>query len=82
MLTGILILQRTKSVSQPYQFHNVFRFHTLNVGNLFKKNPEPLFVPCTPKGVIRLLELSGINLDGVNSVVLGRSDIVVRALKL
>ncbi|KAK5117021.1 hypothetical protein LTR62_006742 [Meristemomyces frigidus] len=47
-----------------------------NIGELAKKGGKPLFVPCTPKGVMVLLEESGIDPSGKNAVVLGRSDIV------
>ena len=47
-----------------------------NIGELAKKGGKPLFVPCTPKGVMVLLEESGVDLSGKNAVVLGRSDIV------
>ena len=51
-------------------------FHPVNIGRLAQKGREPLFVPCTPAGVMVLLEKSGVNLDGANAVVLGRSNIV------
>ncbi|KAK3113215.1 tetrahydrofolate synthase, partial [Teratosphaeriaceae sp. CCFEE 6253] len=47
-----------------------------NIGELAKKGGKPLFVPCTPKGVMVLLEESGVDPRGKNAVVLGRSDIV------
>ncbi|KAI7040074.1 C-1-tetrahydrofolate synthase, partial [Hortaea werneckii] len=47
-----------------------------NIGELAKKGGKPLFVPCTPKGVMVLLEESGVDVKGKNAVVLGRSDIV------
>nr|POF01237.1 c-1-tetrahydrofolate synthase, mitochondrial [Quercus suber] len=47
-----------------------------NLGELAKKGGRPLFVPCTPKGVMVLLEESGVDVTGKNAVVLGRSDIV------
>jgi methylenetetrahydrofolate dehydrogenase (NADP+) / methenyltetrahydrofolate cyclohydrolase / formyltetrahydrofolate synthetase len=47
-----------------------------NIGELAKKGGKPLFVPCTPKGVMVLLEESGVDVRGKNAVVLGRSDIV------
>lgn len=49
-------------------------FSPVNFGNLFLKQPG--FVPCTPKGIIRLLKHYGIQLEGKNVVVVGRSDIV------
>jgi methylenetetrahydrofolate dehydrogenase (NADP+)/methenyltetrahydrofolate cyclohydrolase len=51
-------------------------FHPLNIGRLAQKGRDPLFVPCTPSGVIYLLDQVGVKLEGSNSVVLGRSNIV------
>jgi methylenetetrahydrofolate dehydrogenase (NADP+) / methenyltetrahydrofolate cyclohydrolase len=51
-------------------------FHPLNMGRLAQKGREPLFVPCTPDGCIYLLEDAGIEFEGANAVVLGRSNIV------
>ena len=51
-------------------------FGAVNIGELAKKGGKPLFVPCTPKGVMALLKESGVDAAGKNAVVLGRSDIV------
>ncbi|NMC85324.1 MAG: bifunctional 5,10-methylenetetrahydrofolate dehydrogenase/5,10-methenyltetrahydrofolate cyclohydrolase, partial [Anaerolineaceae bacterium] len=51
-------------------------FHPINIGRLAQKGREPLFVPCTPAGVMYLLERELPSLAGVNAVVLGRSNIV------
>jgi methylenetetrahydrofolate dehydrogenase (NADP+) / methenyltetrahydrofolate cyclohydrolase len=51
-------------------------FHPLNIGRLAQKGRDPLFVPCTPAGVIEMLERTGVQLRGANAVVLGRSNIV------
>ncbi|EGE77394.2 formate-tetrahydrofolate ligase [Blastomyces dermatitidis ATCC 18188] len=51
-------------------------FGAVNIGELAKRGGKPLFVPCTPQGVMELLRVSGIELAGKNAVVLGRSDIV------
>ncbi|KAK7423125.1 tetrahydrofolate synthase [Neonectria punicea] len=51
-------------------------FGTKNIGELAKRGGNPLFVPCTPKGVMFLLNESGVDLKGKNAVVVGRSDIV------
>lgn len=51
-------------------------FHPLNIGALAMKGREPDFVPCTPHGVIELLDRSGAKIEGANAVVLGRSNIV------
>lgn len=51
-------------------------FHPLNQGALAMKGRDPLFVPCTPKGCIEMLDRCKISLEGKNVVVLGRSNIV------
>ena len=51
-------------------------FHPLNIGALAMKGRDPDFVPCTPNGVIELLDRSGTTIEGANAVVLGRSNIV------
>ncbi|KIY50859.1 FTHFS-domain-containing protein [Fistulina hepatica ATCC 64428] len=51
-------------------------FHAYNIGHLSSRASDPLFSPCTPSAVIRLLETAGVPLAGANVVVLGRSDIV------
>ena len=51
-------------------------FHPLNIGRLSMKRRDPLFVPCTPKGCIELLDRTGVEIEGRRAVVLGRSNIV------
>lgn len=51
-------------------------FGVASIGELAKRGGKPLFVPCTPQGVMVLLKESGVELSGKNAVVLGRSDIV------
>jgi methylenetetrahydrofolate dehydrogenase (NADP+)/methenyltetrahydrofolate cyclohydrolase/formyltetrahydrofolate synthetase len=51
-------------------------FGALNIGELAKRGGHPLFTPCTPKGIMVLLEEAGVNPSGKHAVVLGRSDIV------
>lgn len=47
-----------------------------NIGELAKKGGKPLFIPCTPQGVMAILKEYGIDLKKKTAVVLGRSDIV------
>ena len=49
-------------------------FHPINVGALSTNQAK--FVPCTPKGVIALIQESGIEIKGKHAVVIGRSNIV------
>lgn len=51
-------------------------FGACNIGELAKRGGKPLFIPCTPQGVMVLLKESGVELQGKNAVVLGRSNIV------
>jgi len=51
-------------------------FHPMNVGLLAMKGREPHAVACTPQGVMVLLRETGVDLNGKNAVVLGRSNIV------
>lgn len=51
-------------------------FHPVNIGRLAQKDREPFFIPCTPAGVIYLLNDVLPTLEGANAVVLGRSNIV------
>ena len=49
-------------------------FHPVNVGRLHLG--RPVLAPCTPAGVIRLLDAIGVAPEGRRAVVIGRSDIV------
>ena len=51
-------------------------FHPYNVGRLVVK--MPLMRPCTPKGVMTLLESYGVEVEGKKAVVVGASNIVGR----
>ena len=53
---------------------DVDAFHPENVGRIFIGNYS--FLPCTPAGVMDLLDYYGINVSGKKCVVLGRSNIV------
>ena len=49
-------------------------FHPLNVAGLWQKTPH--MSPCTPKGIMKLLEAAGVDPKGKRAVVIGRSNIV------
>lgn len=49
-------------------------FHPGNVASLWQKLPCTL--PCTPKGIIKLLDKAGVSIEGKKAVVIGRSNIV------
>ena len=49
-------------------------FHPANVASLWQK--RPCVYPCTPKGVMRMLDEAGVEIEGKEAVVIGRSNIV------
>jgi len=55
-------------------------FHPENVGRLVAGRPH--LVACTPAGVMEILKRSGIEVQGANAVVMGRSDIVGKPMAL
>ncbi len=52
-------------------------FHPINTGRLFSgQQAKHRFDPCTPKGIIELIDRQGIEIEGKDAVILGRSNIV------
>jgi methylenetetrahydrofolate dehydrogenase (NADP+) / methenyltetrahydrofolate cyclohydrolase len=82
---GILVQLPLPSGLDPRQvfdaldpWKDVDGFHPENTGLLHQGRPR--FVPCTPAGVLALLEGNGVPLAGRRAVVVGRSDIVGKPL--
>lgn len=78
---GILVqLPLPKHISEAKVIETIARekdvdgFHPLNVAGLWQKTPH--LSPCTPKGIMKLLEAEGIDPKGKRAVVIGRSNIV------
>lgn len=55
-------------------------FHPYNIGRLALRNPS--LRPCTPFGVVRMLESTGVDLKGLKATVIGSSNIVGRPMAL
>lgn len=55
-------------------------FHPYNIGRLAQRNP--VLRPCTPYGAMTLLKSTGVDLRGLNAVVVGASNIVGRPMAL
>ncbi|MCX7918115.1 MAG: bifunctional methylenetetrahydrofolate dehydrogenase/methenyltetrahydrofolate cyclohydrolase FolD [bacterium] len=55
-------------------------FHPMNIGNLLIGTPT--FIPCTPAGIMVLLQKTGIELKGKHAVVIGRSNIVGKPVSI
>ena len=59
---------------------DVDAFHPVNVGKIMIG--DYIFAPCTPQGIIELLERSNIDIEGKNCVVIGRSNIVGKPMSM
>lgn len=86
-VNGILVqlplprhLNQNKIIEKINPLKDVDGFTPYCLGRLLIDNP--LFVPCTPKGIIRMLDEYKIDLEGKNAVVIGRSIIVGKPLSL
>lgn len=55
-------------------------FHPFNIGRLAQR--IPLLRPCTPKGIMTLLESTGVDLHGQHAVIVGASNIVGRPMAM
>ena len=55
-------------------------FHAENIGALAQGKPR--FIPCTPYGVMKMLESEGVPLKGAEAVIVGRSNIVGKPMAL
>ena len=55
-------------------------FHPYNIGRLVEGHP--VFEACTPKGVIKMIESTGVGIEGKRAVVVGRSNIVGKPVAL
>lgn len=78
---GILVqLPLPKHISEAKVIETISKakdvdgFHPLNVAALWQK--QPCVLPCTPKGIIRMLKAAGVEIAGKRAVVIGRSNIV------
>ena len=73
-------LNATKVMERIYYKSDVDGLHPLNSGFLFQNREG--FVPCTPKGIIRMLKEYNIPLAGRHAVVVGRSNIVGKPISM
>ena len=55
--------------------------HPINMGKLLR-GEDPLFVPCTPQGIIELIKTTGVSMKGAEAVIVGRSNIVGKPVAL
>lgn len=67
-------ISESKVIETIDKSKDVDGFHPLNVAALWQK--QPCTLPCTPKGIIRMLKAAGVEIKGRRAVVIGRSNIV------
>ena len=80
-ISGILVQLPLPSHLDEYEIlqtidpsKDVDGFNEINIGKMYVG--EKTFIPCTAKGIIRLLEANDVKIEGKNCVVVGRSNIV------
>nr|WP_314263188.1 bifunctional methylenetetrahydrofolate dehydrogenase/methenyltetrahydrofolate cyclohydrolase FolD [uncultured Moellerella sp.] len=86
-IDGILVqlplpagIDNVKVIERIHPDKDVDGFHPYNVGRLCQRAPR--LRPCTPRGIVTLLERCGINTYGLNAVIVGASNIVGRPMSL
>jgi methylenetetrahydrofolate dehydrogenase (NADP+)/methenyltetrahydrofolate cyclohydrolase len=87
LIDGILVqspqpkhIDPNKVIERIDPSKDVDGFHPYNVGRLATR--QPLLRPCTPYGVMIMLQKAGIDVAGKNAVVVGQSNIVGRPMSL
>ena len=73
-------LDSTQVIERILPNKDVDGFHPYNVGRLAQRIPA--LRPCTPKGMMTLLENTGVKIKGMHAVVVGASNIVGRPMTL
>lgn len=86
-IDGILIqlplpahLDESRVLEAVSPHKDVDGFHPYNVGRLALG--RPLVLPCTPRGILRMLDETGVDLQGKEVVVIGRSNLVGKPMAL
>lgn len=86
-IDGILVqlplpagIDNVKVIERIHPDKDVDGFHPYNVGRLCQRAPR--LRPCTPRGIVTLLERYNINTHGLNAVIIGASNIVGRPMSL
>jgi len=80
-INGILVqlplpkhINADKVINAIVPHKDVDGFHPVNVASLYLKQPG--IIPCTPRGILEVLDDAGIQIEGKKAVVIGRSNIV------
>jgi methylenetetrahydrofolate dehydrogenase (NADP+)/methenyltetrahydrofolate cyclohydrolase len=73
-------IDQTTIIERIHPDKDVDGFHPYNVGRLAQRMPH--LRPCTPRGIMRLIESTGVEIRGQDAVVVGASNIVGRPMSL
>ena len=86
-IDGILVqlplpagIDNVKVLERIHPDKDVDGFHRYNIGRLCQRAPK--LRPCTPRGIVTLLERCNIPMNGLNAVIIGASNIVGRPMSL
>ncbi|HCD1112617.1 TPA: bifunctional methylenetetrahydrofolate dehydrogenase/methenyltetrahydrofolate cyclohydrolase FolD [Proteus mirabilis] len=86
-IDGILVqlplpagIDNVKVLERIHPDKDVDGFHPYNIGRLCQRAPK--LRPCTPRGIVTLLEHCNIPMNGLNAVIIGASNIVGRPMSL
>ncbi|WP_368871703.1 bifunctional methylenetetrahydrofolate dehydrogenase/methenyltetrahydrofolate cyclohydrolase FolD [Proteus mirabilis] len=86
-IDGILVqlplpagIDNVKVLERIHSDKDVDGFHPYNIGRLCQRAPK--LRPCTPRGIVTLLERCNIPMNGLNAVIIGASNIVGRPMSL
>ncbi|MER1845979.1 bifunctional methylenetetrahydrofolate dehydrogenase/methenyltetrahydrofolate cyclohydrolase FolD [Proteus mirabilis] len=86
-IDGILVqlplpagIDNVKVLEHIHPDKDVDGFHPYNIGRLCQRAPK--LRPCTPRGIVTLLERCNIPMNGLNAVIIGASNIVGRPMSL
>lgn len=87
VIDGILVqlplpdnIDKTKVLEHIHPSKDVDGFHPYNIGHLCQRDPK--LRPCTPYGIVTMLESTGVKLAGLNATVVGASNIVGRPMAM
>lgn len=88
-VTGMIVqLPLPKHIEEPKvikaidPYKDVDGFHAYNVGKMFLSKDFEDLSPCTPKGIIKILEFYKIDVSGMDAVVIGKSNIVGKPMTM
>ena len=75
-------IDEQKIINAIHPDKDVDGFHPINLGRMVLGSEAVRFFPCTPAGIVQLLVRNGVQTDGANVLIVGRSNIVGKPLAI